>query len=259
MNTVQDKADQDVNLRLAAAIDHTKLTFSSGEDETAAIEQLCAEARQFNFCAVCVRPRHVALSKRLLAGSPVKVATVIGFPPEKVDLAAELKSPTVGNFPTAHKLAETRQAVADGVDELDVVIDVAQLKRDMQAGTRRVAEELAAIHEATQGRMIKVIIETDLLNSAEIEQITRWCVDTHMGMVKTSTGMVSGGRGATPEAVGLIHQTLQKLNASTGIKASGGIKNKTQAVAFLEAGVDRLGTSSGTAILQEKTVAPDAY
>lgn len=259
MNTVQDKSAEAVNLRLAAAIDHTRLTFAPGEDETAAIEQLCAEAREYNFCAVCVRPRHITLARRLLAGSPVKVATVIGFPLDKVDLETELQAPTVGNFSTGHKVAETRQAVADGADELDVVIHVAQLKRDVREGTRRVAEELSALREVAGGRMIKVIIETDLLNSAEIEQITRWCVDTGMGMVKTSTGMVGGGRGATPEAVGLIYQTLQNMRAQTGIKASGGIKNKAQALAFLDAGVNRLGTSSGTAILQEKTVSPDAY
>lgn len=259
MNSVQDKSAQAMETRLAQAIDHTKLTFADGENETAAIEQLCAEARQYQFCAVCVRPRHIAQAKSLLLGSPVKVATVIGFPLHKVKLADELQHPTVGHFSTDEKVAETRLAVSAGADELDVVINVAQLKKDLQAGTRAVAEELTAIRDAAEGRMIKVIIETDLLNSTEIEQITRWCVDIGMGMVKTSTGMVDGGRGATPEAVALIAQTLQKLNAKTGIKASGGIKTKSQAIAYLEAGVNRLGTSSGISILQEKAVAADAY
>lgn len=236
--------------RLAQAIDHTKLTFGPGEDAEAAIETLCEEAMQYGFYAVCVRPQHVALAKRLLLGSPVKVATVIGFPAQKVKLADELNQPTVGHFSTAHKQAETAQSVADGADELDLVINVSALKQDVQAGTQSVRQELQALAQVAADRPIKVIIETDLLSPAEIIQVTQWCAETGMGMVKTSTGMVEGGHGATLETVGLIASTLQKMGAATGIKASGGIKNREQALAFLALGVNRLGTSSGVAIVE---------
>ena len=257
---VQDAPTVDaVNTRLSQAIDHTKLTFAAGEDETQAIETLCAEARQFNFFAVCVRPRHIQLSKKLLAGSGVKVATVIGFPNEKIKLESEQQNQTVGNFAQDHKVAETVQAVKDGVDELDLVINVGQLKRDVQNGTTDTLSELQAIYQAAADKPVKVIIETDLLNSSEIEQITRWCVDSKMFMVKTSTGMVDGGVGARIEDVTLIHQTLRSLNANTSIKASGGIKTREQALALLDAGAERLGTSAGTSLVQAKTVDPNAY
>lgn len=248
------KALSSEDVRLAQAIDHTKLTFSAGEDEQAAIETLCQEAMHYGFYAVCVRPQHVALAKRLLQDSSVKIATVIGFPAQKVKLADELNQPTVGHFSTAHKQAETVQAVQSGVDELDLVINVSALKQDVQADTQTVRQELLDIAQVAADRPIKVIIETDLLTSAEIIQVIQWCAETGMGMVKTSTGMVEGGHGATLETVGLIADTLQglgqKMGVTTGIKASGGIKNRAQALALLELGVNRLGTSSGVAIVE---------
>lgn len=247
-----------VEQRLKQAVDHTKLTFAAGENETQSIEKLCQEARKHGFYAVCVRPRHIALSKELLNGSPVKVATVIGFPADKVKLDTELKNPTVGAFSTDAKVAETRQAVNDNVDELDLVIDVAQLKKDVQTGSRLVLAELKAIYEAAgnDGKIpVKVIIESDLLTPDEIEQVTRWCHEANMGMVKTSTGMVDGGQGATVEAVSLIRKTLDELNSRTGIKASGGVKTREQALAFLNLGVNRIGTSSGIAIVQNEQAA----
>jgi deoxyribose-phosphate aldolase len=239
------------NQRLARLIDHTKLTFAAGEDEVAAIATLCTEAQAAGFYAVCVRPRHIVLAKAYLAGSPVKVATVIGFPAEKVPLAAELKQPTVGAIATAEKLAEARLAIQAGADELDLVLNVSDLKRDMQDGGHRVADELRAVAAVADGRPIKVIIEIDLLTEAEMVQATAWCAETGMAMVKTSTGMVDGGQGATLQAVQLVSDTLRRLNASAvGIKASGGIKTHAQALAFAQAGVSRLGTSSGLAIVQ---------
>lgn len=247
-------------LRLAQAIDHTKLTFAEGEDETAAIETLCREARENGFYAVCVRPRHVALSKKLLVGSKVKVATVIGFPARKVTLADELKNPTVGNFTLAQKEAETRQAIEDRVDELDLVIDVALLKQDMQEKSNQTKRALQVIGQAAGTVPVKVIIETDLLTPEEIVQVTRWCAETGMAMVKTSTGMVEGGQGATLEGVRLIRDTLAEMQAPVSIKASGGIKNREQALAFLDEGVSRLGTSSGVALMRHNPVTdPGAY
>lgn len=239
------------NSLLAQAIDHTRLTFASDEDEAASIARLCEEARHYGFFSVCVRPRHVAFCKKALVDSDVKVATVIGFPLTKVKLEAEKIQPTVGGFSVTEKVAETRQAVLEGVDELDLVINVAQLKTDVSQGSDGACQELAAIREAAQGTPIKVIIETDLLSEAEIVQASRWCGELGIFMVKTSTGMVEGGYGATLHAVGLIQDTLRAMNSQTLIKASGGIKNRAQAQEMLNAGANRLGTSSGIAIVQD--------
>ncbi len=242
------------NRRLAQAIDHTKLTFAPGEDEARAIEKLCSEARDAGFYAVCVRPRHIQQAKVALAGSSVQVATVIGFPNQKVKLADELKQPTVGSFSTADKLAETRAAVGAGADELDWVIDVAALKNDVRINGTHVKTELEAAAQAAQGRPIKVIIETDLLTHDDIVAVSQWCAQTGMAMVKTSTGMVEGGQGATLEAVRLIRETLGKFDRTVGIKASGGIKTRQQALRFLDAGVNRIGTSSGLTIVSGDAV-----
>ena len=247
------------NTQLARSIDHTKLTFSPNEDEAQAITGLCNEAKTHGFYAVCVRPRHIQQAKTQLAGSPVKVAAVIGFPADKVLLIDELQHPTIGNFPTEQKVQETRQALADGSDELDLVIHVAHLKEDVKTGSQKVIAELQAIRDAANGLPIKVILETDLLTPEEIDWATSACAQTGMGMVKTSTGMVTNGQGATLDTIQRIAERLKALHASTGIKASGGIKSRKQALAFLALGVQRLGTSSGIAILQGEPVAPEAY
>lgn len=250
--------------RLAQAIDHTKLVFAPEENETAAIEQLCNEAAAHGFYAVCVRPQHVTLAKSALQDSTVRVATVIGFPAGKVRLSDEQTQPTIGAAPFTDKVHETLKAVADGADELDLVIDVALLKAEVQSGRHELREELSAIRDAAAGVPIKVIIETDLLTNDEIVKVTEWCAKTGMAMVKTSTGMVEGGQGATLEVVNLIAQTLKRLNVfavfegapsagQVGIKASGGIKTRAQAMVFLEAGASRLGTSAGSAIVEKPT------
>jgi deoxyribose-phosphate aldolase len=255
----QTENDTAENQRLAQHIDHTKLTFGANEDENQAIRQLCQEAKTNGFFAVCVRPRHIALAKGTLQGVPVKVATVIGFPLDKVELQQELAHSTVGQFSTDEKVFETQQSVQAGADELDLVMNVNQLKQDLKTGSQSVRAEFQAIQEAAQGTPIKVIIEIDLLSEAEILLVTELCAQTGMAMVKTSTGMVNGGKGATLEAVRLIADRLKALNSPAGIKASGGIKTRSQALAFLNLGVQRLGTSSGVAILQGETVAPEAY
>jgi deoxyribose-phosphate aldolase len=243
----------DENRRIASAIDHTKLMFSSGEDEQTAILQLCKEACLFGFYAVCVRPRHITWTKAHLQGSSVKIATVIGFPLEKLQLAAELKNPTVGKILTAEKMAEAKHAVQLGTDELDWVISVADLKADAVSGTCRVLDELKEIRRHLGEIPVKVIIETDLLSEDEIVLITQWCSEAGMTMVKTSTGMLEGGLGATLENIEKIAKTLKSLNSTTGIKASGGIKTREQAILFLNTGVNRLGTSSGVSIMENSS------
>lgn len=242
------------NQRLAQTIDHTKLTFEAGEDEKAAIVQLCSEAEKFGFYAVCVRPQHVLWAKESLKDKPVHIAVVVGFPSQKVKLENELNHATIGKMPTSQKIAEAQQAIQEGADELDWVISVEDLKMDVMVGKRKVFEELSKIRQHWGEITVKVIIETDLLTSDEIVSVTRSCVETGMTMVKTSTGMVEGGSGATVENVQLIDKTLKMLNANAGIKASGGIKTREKAVCFLNLGVNRLGTSSGVNILKNALI-----
>ncbi|HEY9746257.1 MAG TPA: deoxyribose-phosphate aldolase [Oculatellaceae cyanobacterium] len=240
------------NQALAQAIDHTRLTFAPDENEREVIDRLCEEAKQYGFYAVCVRPQHVRQAKERLQGTSVQVATVIGFPQEKAMLEGELKRPTIGDFPTVYKMAEAERALAEGADELDWVIRVADLKADVANGSHAVYEELNTARQVFGQTPIKVIIETDLLDAAEIVAVTRWCAEVGVAMVKTSTGMITHGKGATPENILRIRQTLEEMAAETRIKASGGIKTREQALKFLELGVSRLGTSSGVQIMENR-------
>ncbi len=244
--------------QLAKAIDHTKLTFAPGEDEEAAIAQLCEEALTYGFYSVCVQPRHVAFCKARLADTGIKVATVIGFPSAKVKLDAERLQPTIGRQPLSDKLSQTRQAILDGADELDVVIDVPQLKVDARRGSEVARLGLKSIQEAAQGRPIKAIIETDLLSDEEVVLASRWCAELRLLMVKTSTGMVEGGLGATVDTVKRMVNTVLKVYPKTRVKASGGIKTRAQAEALLKAGAARLGTSSGVQIVAGEALSLEA-
>jgi deoxyribose-phosphate aldolase len=244
--------------RVRQAIDHTKLTFKPDEAPEAAIRKLCREAVSNRFFAVCVRPQHIGLAKAEIAEAPVKVATVIGFPADKVEKAAEASQPTVGNFTTAEKVAETRAAVDAGVDELDLVINVGRFKEEAaQAEQPYTLQELIAVRDAAQGRPVKVIIETDLLNDAEIVKATQLCHQAGVFMVKTCTGMVNGGSGATLPIVTRIQTTLAGLNSPLQIKASGGIKTLNQANELIHAGANRLGTSAGVEIVAGLTSQQD--
>ena len=236
---------------IAQWIDHTKLTFSPSEDEESSIERLCQEAKEAGFYAVCVHPRHVAQAKALLAGTTIKVAAVIGFPEVKTPLNIEQNSLSIGNVPTANKIAETRQALTDGADELDIVLPVRRFKEGSRNNDLNlVRNELLALREAAPYQALKVILETDLLNPDEINQAVSLCVETGMDMVKTSTGMVEGGSGATPEIITMLATSLQQLQAPLGIKASGGVKTATQAQTLIQAGATRIGSSNSLALLE---------
>lgn len=241
---------------LARTIDHTRLTFGPDEDQVEAVKTLCREAAESGFYAVCVRPEHVTPAKEALAGTGVKVATVIGFPATKLDLAAEKQTPTVGGFTTDEKLAETRQVLSEQADELDVVLNVSLFKREGEDKPETI-RELSAIREVAGNTPIKLIVESDLLTDVEIERAVQLCFETRMEMIKTSTGMVTGGVGAAYDTVALMRRAIDKLAASgrfdwtPGIKASGGVRATEQAVRLVrELGVDRIGTSSGILLVQ---------
>ncbi|MFO7651396.1 MAG: deoxyribose-phosphate aldolase [bacterium] len=212
---------------IARHIDHTLL---KPEATVAQIENLCREAREFRFFSVCVNGCHIEPARRLLAGSGVKVVTVIGFP--------------LGAMLTWAKAAETRLALAAGAEELDMVANIGWLKSGRSQAVR---EDIEAVVAAAAGRPVKVIIETALLSTEEKETAARLVVDAGAAFVKTSTGFSGGG--ATVEDVRLLAEVT---GGRVGVKASGGIKNLAAAQAMMAAGATRLGTSSGVAIVLEE-------
>ncbi|MBE3581752.1 MAG: deoxyribose-phosphate aldolase [Thermoanaerobacteraceae bacterium] len=212
---------------LLRLIDHTAL-----KPETTAtdIRRLCEEALTLGFYSVCVSPCWVKLASSLLEGSPVRVCTVIGFPH--------------GTTTTLAKVTEAVEAVAGGAAELDMVLNVGALKgRDL----RRVWEDIARVREAAgEGRVLKVILETSLLEDREKILGALVAVGAGADFVKTSTGF--GGGGATAADVNLLRRTV---GSRAGVKASGGIRNLTTALDMVRAGANRIGTSSGVRIARE--------
>lgn len=200
----------DMNLNLL--IDHTLLKPTATEGE---IKKLCQEAKVYGFWSVCVNPCWVKLAKE--AG--VRVASVIGFP--------------LGANTLAIKVAEVKQAIKDGADELDVVINRLE----------NMEQEVKAVVKAASGRLVKIIIETGNLNDKEKVLAAKLVKTGGANFVKTSTGMGFGG--ATVEDVKLLRKTV---GPKFGVKASGGIKNREQAEAMVKAGANRIGTSSGVEI-----------
>jgi len=210
--------------QLAAYIDHTLL---KPDASLAQIEQLCAEAREHNFFSVCVNGSWVAAARHLLEGSEVKVAGVVGFP--------------LGAMAADVKRYETEVAIDDGAHEIDVVLNVARLKA---GDDKYVLRELIDVVEAADERRVKVILETCLLNDAEKVRACRLVVESGAHFVKTSTGFSSAG--ATIADVKLMRETV---GPEFGVKASGGVRDAQTALAMIEAGATRLGTSSGIAIV----------
>lgn len=190
------------------------------------VERVCREAREHHFMSVCVNSYYTGFVADELQGSDVRVCTVVGFP--------------LGQMSTKAKAAEARIAVEDGADEIDMVINVGALKGGDDAV---VFEDIRAVRKACEGKVLKVIIETCLLNEEEKVRACRLAMEAKADFVKTSTGFSTGG--ATKEDVALMRKTV---GDTMGVKASGGIRDKEKAVEMLEAGADRLGTSATIAI-----------
>ena len=210
-------------------IDHTILKANAVEAD---IRQLCAEAREHQFFSVCVNSAWVPTARALLVGSPVKVCAVVGFP--------------LGAMSPAAKVFEAQQAVADGADEIDMVINVGWLKDGQNDAVR---DEIRAIKAAVGARVLKVIIETCYLSDAEKVQACTLAVDAGAEYVKTSTGFGSGG--ATVDDVRLM---LETVKGRALVKASGGVRDAASARQYVEMGVKRLGTSNGVKIVTGETV-----
>lgn len=203
--------------------DHTILKADATREM---VEKVCREAREHHFMSVCVNSYYTGFVADELQGSDVRVCTVVGFP--------------LGQMSTKAKAAETRIAVEDGADEIDMVINVGALKGRDDAV---VFEDIRAVRKACEGKVLKVIIETCLLNEEEKVRACRLAMEAKADFVKTSTGFSTGG--ATKEDVALMRKTV---GDTMGVKASGGIRDKEKAVEMLEAGADRLGTSATIAI-----------
>ncbi|MGI4884724.1 MAG: deoxyribose-phosphate aldolase [Janthinobacterium lividum] len=213
-------------MNLAPYLDHTLLR----PDCTAAeIRQLCQEARAQGFASACVPPCYVALAAGLLAESGVAVCTVIGFP--------------LGYSTRLVKFREAEVALADGADELDMVLNVSALKSGETAAVQAEIEDLADLAHV-HGALLKVIIETALLNDDEITVAAGLCAAAEADFVKTSTGFAS--RGASVADVELLRRVLP---AGVRIKASGGVRTRAAALALVAAGADRLGASNSLALL----------
>ncbi|HVR97676.1 MAG TPA: deoxyribose-phosphate aldolase [Thermoanaerobaculia bacterium] len=214
----------------ARYIDHTLLRPDATEGE---VRRIVAEAAEHGFASVCIPPVYVALAAAGLAGTNVAAGTVVGFP--------------LGYVHPEVRLAESRQALADGARELDTVLNVSWLK---SGEDRRVLDDLAAWVEALRagrdGLILKVILETALLTDEEKVRGTGLVVAAGADFVKTSTGFAKSG--ATVEDVALLTRTVQ---GRIGVKASGGIRDAATARAMIAAGATRLGTSSGVAIVGE--------
>lgn len=210
---------------IAALIDHTLLKQDATKNQ---IEKLCGEAKQHVFASVCVNPTWVSLSASLLKDSPVKVCTVIGFP--------------LGASTTEVKAFETTNAIENGADEIDMVLNVGALK---DGDFEYVQKDIQAVVEAAKGKVIvKVILETCLLTNEQIAKASELSKLAGADFVKTSTGFSTGG--ATVEAVKLMRETV---GPELGVKASGGVRSLADLEAMVEAGATRIGASSGVDIV----------
>ena len=192
--------------------------------------KLFNEAKEHQFLGVCINPAYVKLAKEHLKDSDVKVVTVIGFP--------------LGANRSDVKAFETSKAVGDGADEIDMVINVTAMKNK---DYNFVVNDIKAVKAACQDKPLKVILETDLLEKDEIKKACELCIEAKADFVKTSTGFVKGGVGAKAEDVKLMYETVSPYGLK--VKASGGIRDKEAALKMLEAGAERLGTSSGVKIV----------
>lgn len=213
---------------LARYIEHTNL---SPTLTASAIDELVQDAHAFGFVGVCVPPFWVKRARREIGNNSVTLVTVAGFP--------------LGYSITETKLDEIKRAIDNGADEIDVVWNISSFKTGLPWTKTEIAKCAKLVHDYQ--KLLKVIIETAYLTDAEITEASKLCADAGTDFVKTSTGFAPAG--AKAEHIRLMRAAVP---ASVGIKASGGIKTYEQAIQLIEAGADRLGTSSGKTIITSK-------
>lgn len=214
-------------MRLNQYIDHTILKAVATPLD---IKNLCVEAKEHEFYAVCVNSGYVGLAVSMLKDSPVQVAAVVGFP--------------LGAMSTEVKIAEALDCIKNGADEIDMVINIGLLKAEHN---KAVEDEISEIKKAVGDKVLKVIIETCYLTEEEKKAACKAVVNSGADFVKTSTGF--GPSGATLEDIKLMKELV---GDKVKIKASGGIKDRKTAMEYIELGVSRLGTSAGIELVTEK-------
>lgn len=223
-----------INQEVARMIDHTLLKPDATKEQ---VIKLCDEARRYNFASVCINPGFVKLSSECLKGCPAKVCTVIGFP--------------LGATTSVAKAIETRDAIANGAQEIDMVINVGALKaRDYEL----VRKDIEAVVEAANGKIVKVILETALLTDEEKIKGCQLAKEAGADFVKTSTGFGPGG--ATAHDIALMRETVGKY---MGVKASGGIRDFATAQEMIKAGATRIGASASVSIVKGETQVSKGY
>ncbi|MDF9823845.1 deoxyribose-phosphate aldolase [Breznakia sp. PF5-3] len=214
-------------------IDHTLLKADATQEQ---IQVLCEEAKKYDFASVCVNSYWVSFCAEQLAGSDVKVCTVVGFP--------------LGAMASKAKAFECSNAIADGAKEIDMVINIGELKAKHYDAVKK---DIEGVVEAAKGNIVKVIIETCLLSDEEIIKASELCVEAKAHFVKTSTGFSNAG--ANPRVVKLMSDTVK---GKAKIKAAGGVRSKADLDEMVEAGANRIGTSSGVKLM-EGTESKEGY
>lgn len=214
-------------MAIAGYIDHTLLAADAKKED---IVRICAEAKEHHFASVCVNSCWVSLASSLLRGTGVHVCTVVGFP--------------LGAMETSSKAVEAADAVRNGADEIDMVMNIGFLRSGMKD---EVLDDMKAVRAACSGRILKVIIETCLLTDDEKREACVLAEKAGADFVKTSTGFSKGG--ATVHDVALMKSVV---GDRLGVKASGGVRDYATAKAMIDAGATRIGASAGIAIAREE-------
>ena len=207
-------------------IDHTVL---KADTPLETVKRICDEAMEYGFASVCINPCHVAYCADYLKDSDVNVCTVIGFP--------------LGANTSAVKAFETKDAIANGADEIDMVMNIGALK---DKNYDLVRDDVKAVVEAANGTLVKVILETCLLTEDEIKKACELCVEAKADYVKTSTGFST--RGATIEDVRIMKEAV---HGKAKVKAAGGVRAPEDMVKIVAAGADRIGTSAGCSLVKK--------
>ena len=207
-------------------IDHTVL---KADTPLETVKRICDEAMEYGFASVCINPCHVAYCADYLKDSDVNVCTVIGFP--------------LGANTSAVKAFETKDAIANGADEIDMVMNIGALK---DKNYDLVRDDVKAVVEAANGTLVKVILETCLLTEDEIKKACELCVEAKADYVKTSTGFST--RGATFEDVRIMKEAV---HGKAKVKAAGGVRTPEDMVKIVAAGADRIGTSAGCSLVKK--------
>lgn len=222
-------------MNLAKYIDHTILKPETTKEE---VIKVCQEAKEHGFFSVCVNPYYVKLVSQELSGSDVKVCSVIGFP--------------LGASVTAVKAAETKQAIADGANEIDMVLNIAAMKN---GEFDYVLNDIKGVVAALEGKAIlKVILENCLLTEAEIVKACELSVEAGAHFVKTSTGFSKGG--AVASDIALMRKTV---GPNIGVKASGAVRDRETALLMVESGASRIGASASVAIVNGEDAGKGSY